>query len=179
MKQFISAKPFPEVICGDNFMLQLHHSDDDNHIAEFVNMIRRNRDFSDFLDVRYYLNVDSAKKIIKQREEFAKNGLLADYAITQLFTGKIFGGICFVNHGDKSVGVTYYLDRQYRGLGFVSKALKIAEPELAEIGFEKVVLDINEKNSNSINVAKKNNFVFNETGYPMKNFVKIIKGYEH
>ena len=178
MGQFISAKPFPDAIYGDDILLQLHHSDDESHIAEFVNMIKRNEDFSNFLDVTPYLNINSAKKVIKQREGFAQNGLLADYAITQLFTGKIFGGICFVNYGNKSVGVTYYLDKQYRGLGFISKSLKASEPELAKLGFENIILEINEENSNSINVAKKNNFIFKETGYPMKDFVKSLKGLE-
>ncbi|MCR5506403.1 MAG: GNAT family N-acetyltransferase [bacterium] len=174
MKKFILVDAFPEIIVGDDIFLQIHHAEDDNHISELVNMVNRNqKDFSPYLDLNHYTNIDSAKKVIEQREEFAKKGMLADYAI-QLFTGKTVGCICFTNRGDKSVAVSYYLDKQYRGMGFISKSLKAAEPEMAKLGFEKIVLEINETNENSIRVANKNNYVFHETGFCMKDFVKNL-----
>ncbi len=174
MKKVDINEPFPEFIMGDNMYLQMHHSDDDNRIAELVNMVVRNKDFFDYLYLTQYLNVDSAKKYITKREQMAKQGLLVDYAI-QLFSGKIVGGINFTNRNDKSVGVTCYMDKQYRRMGFISKSLKIAEPELARLGFEKIILEINETNENSIRVALKNNYIFQETGWCMKNYVKDLR----
>ena len=60
-------------------------------------------------------------------------------------------------------------------MGFASKALQIAEPEIAKLNFNKIILEINEENSNSISVAKKNNYRFQETGCIMKKFVKILQ----
>ena len=99
--------------------------------------------------------------------------MLVDYSI-QLFSGEVIGGINFVNRGDGSVGVIYYIDKKYRGLGFISKSLKIAEPEMKKLGFKKIVLEINERNENSIRVAQKNNYILHETGFCMKDFVKKI-----
>lgn len=174
MKQFLSCEPFPDLIFGNEIFLQMHRSDDESHVAEVVNMVKRNwKDFGEFLDLGHYSNFDTALKVVAKREEFAKNGLLVDYAI-QLFDGKIIGGISFTNRGDGSVAVTYYLDKQYRGMGFISKALSLAEPEMKKLGFKRIVLEINEKNENSIRVAQKNNYVFHETGFCMKDFVKNL-----
>ena len=179
MKTFFTVGAFPEFIMGQNMFLQRHHSEDENHIAEVVNMVKRNqKDFGVYLDLRHYTNVESAKKVITQREELAKKGLLVDYAI-QLFSGKTVGCISFTNRGDGSVGVTYYIDKQYQGMGFVSKSLKLAEPEMAKLGFKKIVLEIDETNENSIRVAKKNGYAFNETGFCMKDFIKVLSNIDN
>ncbi|MBR1544327.1 MAG: GNAT family N-acetyltransferase [Alphaproteobacteria bacterium] len=173
MQQFILAKPFPDFIMGEEIFLQIHRAEDDVRIAELVNMVNTNDDFSKYLDLKHYSNIESAKKTAKQREAFAKQGMLADYAI-QLFNGKTIGGMCFINRGDKSVGVSYYIDKKYRGKGFVSKALKLAEPEMLKAGFDTIVLEINETNKKSILVANRNNYVLQETGFSMKDFVKNL-----
>ncbi len=173
MKNFFKTEAFPEFIMGQDMFLQIHHLDDENHIAELVNMVNRNKDFFDYLYLDHFLNVNSAKKVIEKHEQLAKQGLLIDYAI-QLFSGKIVGCINFTNRGDGSVGVTYYIDKQYRGMGLVSKSLNVAEPELAKLGFKKIVLEINETNENSIRVANRNGYTFNETNSCMKDFVKIL-----
>lgn len=174
MKNFFEVDSFPDFIMGQDMFLQMHHAEDDNHIAEVVNMVNRNqKDFSPYLDLGHYTNIDSAKKVISQREQLAKQGLLVDYAI-QLFTGKTIGCISFTNRGDGSVGVTYYIDKQFRGMGFISKSLDIAEPEMAKLGFKEIVLEINETNENSIRVANKNGYTFNETGFCMKDFIKKL-----
>ena len=179
MKQFLTNGPFPDFIAGKanglDVFLQIHHSEDDNHIAELVNMVNRNqKDFSVYLDLGHYSNVDTAKKVIKQREELAKRGLYVDYAI-QLFNGLTIGCISFTNKGDGSVTVTYYLDKQYRGQGYISTALRMAEPEMKKLGFKKIILEINETNESSIHVAKKNNYIFQETGCCMKDFIKDLQ----
>ena len=173
MKKIFKTEAFPEFIMGQDIFLQMHHLNDENHIAELVNMVNRNKDFFDYLYLNHFLNVDSAKKVIEKHEQLAKDGMLVDYAI-QLFSGKIVGCINFTNRGDGSIGVTYYVDKQYRGMGFISKSLNIAEPELAKLGFKKIVLEINEKNENSIRVAQRNGYIFNETGSCMKDFIKVL-----
>ncbi len=175
MKQFISAKPFPSFIMGSDIFLRVQNADDESRVAEVVNMVNRNKkEFGEFLDLGHYSNFETAKKVMAKREEFAKNGLLVDYSI-QLFDGKVVGGINFVNRGDGSVGVIYYVDKQYQGMRFCQRALALAEPELKKLGFDSVVLEINEKNESSIRVALKSGYIFHETGSCMKDYIKKLR----
>ena len=51
MKNFFEVDSFPDFIMGQDMFLQMHHAEDDNHIAEVVNMVNRNqKDFSPYLD---------------------------------------------------------------------------------------------------------------------------------
>ena len=170
MKKIKTYKPFPDFIVGDGFYLRIHKVEDAD---ELVNMVNRNKDFDEYLDLNHYHNIQSAKKVIAQRIDFAKRGWLGDYAI-QLFSGKLIGCISFINRGDKSVGGTYYLDKQYRNMGYITKALKVAEKEIAKLDFTRIVLEINKHNENSIRVATKNNYRLQDSEYEMKDFVKDI-----
>ena len=174
-EHWLPSEPFPDVIAGDDMLLCLHDTSD-NHINEMVNLEERNwNDFKDYL-TRHFSNYDKAKEFIEKRLELTKKGWLVDYAI-KLFSNKTIGGLSFVNLGYKSCEAIYYLDRHYRGMGFISKALKIAEGELKKLGFETIVLDINKNNNASVNVANKNNYIPQSPSYPesaMVNFVKDI-----
>lgn len=178
LSKWIPSKPFPEVIAGKELdILLCQHDTSDSHINEMINLEERNwDDFKDYL-MRHFPNYEKAKKYIETNIKLAKEGMLVDYVI-KLFSGKVIGGLRFVNIDYKTCGGIYYMDRSYRGMGFISKALKLAEPELAKLGFEKILLEINEDNVSSITVARKNNYIMQPSSYPvsyMINFTKDIR----
>ncbi len=169
---WVSDKSFPEYILGDNFYLSLHNTSDE-HIDNMVKLEENNwDDFKDYL-FRYFFDKQSAKQNIIKRNELMKQGLLVDYAIN-ILSGKTIGGISFVNIDYKTLGCSYYLDKPYRHQGFISKSLKLTEKEMAKLGFEKIVLEINENNNASKNVALKNNYIYKDSIGLMGDFIKNI-----
>lgn len=165
--------PFPNIIAGSDFYLSKHDTSDE-HIYEMVQLEDRNwNDFESYL-LRHFPDEVSAKEYIIQRNNMSNKGWVVDYGI-HLFSGKTIGGLNFVNRGDKSLAGIYYLDKAYRGYGFISKALKIAEVEMSKIGFNKIVLEINIDNDESINVANKNGYKPEKTIYRMVDFIKDIR----
>ena len=172
-EHWLPSEPFPEIIAGKEILL-CQHDTSDNHINEMINLEERNwDDFKDYL-MRHFPNYEKAKKYIEKNCELAQKGHLVDYAI-KVFSGKTIGGLRFINQGYKICGGLYYLDRNYRGMNFSSKALSLAEPELAKLGFEIVALEINENNYSSITVARKNNYVMQPQSYPLSSMLLFTK----
>lgn len=72
---------------------------------------------------------------------------------------KIIGRIRFFNIHDKSCEIGFWLIEKENGHGFMSESLSALEQELFKFGFDKIILDIDDGNKKSENLALRNNYI--------------------
>lgn len=75
-------------------------------------------------------------------------------------TGELIGIIDVVDHIDGAPEIGYVLGRAYWGRGYMTEALSAVTYCLFSEGFDKIVIEADERNIGSNSVIKKNGFVF-------------------
>lgn len=86
---------------------------------------------------------------------------------------EIIGRIRFFHIHDNECEIGYWLARSAAGHGFMSEALTKLENELFAFGFDKIILDIDEGNATSENVAKRNGYTLVKR-MPMASWAKCV-----
>lgn len=176
-KTWIPKDGFPNSIKGDKVDLILHDTSD-NHIQTLLNMVSRNfEDISKYIYLNHFLSKDSAIEYINERNTLFKKGLFAEYAIF-LKDSNYIGSIAIKNMDYKTLSCFYYIDKKFRHLGLMSSSLKLIENKMQEIGFKKIILEINAFNTDSNNLARANGYILDKSkGNPGFNyFFKNLKG---
>ena len=85
----------------------------------------------------------------------------------------LIGRIRFFNLHDKSCEIGYWLIQSLNGHGVMSEALTALETELFKFGFNKITLDIDDGNTRSENVAKRNGYKLSKR-LPMASWAKCV-----
>ncbi len=176
-KDWLYTKPgnkFPEIIQGNDISLKLY-STKLKDLEELMDMKTENlENLKLHIPIYSIRTTNQLKSNIRMKNFFASYGEEADYGIYLNDNNKLIGGIKFVNTGDYVLAVIYYIDKNYKNQGYISKALTLSEAPLSKIGFKKIELDIMENNKPSISVAKKCNYELISTKNNMHTFEKDI-----
>ena len=86
---------------------------------------------------------------------------------------EIIGRIRFFHIHDKECEIGYWLARSAAGHGYMTEALTALEGELFAFGFDKITLDIDDGNTMSENVAKRNGYTLVKR-LPMASWAKCV-----
>ena len=86
---------------------------------------------------------------------------------------EIIGRIRFFHIHDKECEIGYWLARSAAGHGYMTEALTALEGELFAFGFDKITLDIDDGNTMSENVAKRNGYKLVKR-LPMASYAKCV-----
>ena len=163
---------FPYVIKTARLMLRVIMPNMDN--AEIIfNAIEQNREYLEAWqgDLEYLRNVSDVLERLKYRySQISKNeGIM--FGIYD--ENKFIGRIRFFNVKDNSCEIGFWLIESETGRGIMSEALSALEIELFKFGFDKIILDIDDGNIRSENLARRNGYVFDKR-LPMASWAKCI-----
>lgn len=142
--------------------------------AEMIfNIIEQNRDFLIAWqgDLEYLHNMED----VRQRLEYRYNQIAANAGI--LFgiykDNNFIGRIRFFINADNNCEIGFWLIESENGRGFMCEALSALETELFKFGFDKIVLDIDDGNVKSENVAKQCGYKL-EKRLPMASWARAV-----
>ena len=153
-----SLLKFPTQIQTKNLLLKTIEPTPENSKILFA-IIESNRDYLESFQghFEYIKNINDVLKNLEFRyQQIQKNeGIL--FGIYK--QNKIIGRIRFFNIHDKSCEIGFWLIKKETGHGFMTESLSALEQELFQFGFNKIVLDIDNGNTNSENLAIRNNYI--------------------
>ena len=163
---------FPHTIKTPRLVLRVIVPTSEN--AEMIfNIIEQNRDFLTAWqgDLEYLRNMED----VRQRLEYRYNQIGANAGI--LFgiykDDNLIGRIRFFINEDNSCEIGFWLIESENGHGFMGEALSALETELFKFGFDKIVLDIDDGNVKSENIAKQGGYKF-EKRLPMASWARAV-----
>lgn len=163
---------FPQIIKTQRLELRTVAPTQDNAETIF-HIIEQNRDYlEDWQGHFEYLRRASDVKgqLAYRYSQIASNeGIM--FGIYK--NNNLIGRIRFSKNHDKECGIGYWLIKSENGHGYMSEALTALELELFKFGFDKIVLEIDNGNISSENVAKRNNYVLNKR-IPMDSWAKCV-----
>ena len=139
----------------------------------FFDIIEQNRDYLEAWQghFEYLRNVNEVRQKLEQRyAQIANNeGIL--FGIYK--NDELIGRIRFFNIQDNGCEIGYWLIKSANGHGYMSEALSALETELFKFGFNKITLDIDNGNTPSENVAKRNGYALDKR-LPMASWAKCV-----
>jgi RimJ/RimL family protein N-acetyltransferase len=140
---------------------------------KFFNIIEQNREYLESWQghIEYLHNVDDVLKKLKFRyNQIKKNEgiLFGIYKNTELI-----GRIRFFDMHDSECEIGYWLIQSENGHGYMSEALSALETELFKFGINKIILDIDDGNLPSENIAKRNGYAL-EKRIPLASWAKCV-----
>ena len=148
---------FPQTIQTPRLVLSVILPTQKN-AENLFNIIEQNRDYLEAWQGHFgaLRDVNSVADKLKQRynQITTNEGIL--FGIYK--DDNLIGRIRFFNINNKSCEIGYWLIQSENGNGYMSEALSALETELFKFGFEKIVLDIDDGNTNSENVARRNGY---------------------
>jgi len=68
-----------------------------------------------------------------------------------------------LSYSDHRLELGYWVRKQFEGLGYASEALKSLEKEIQKLGFHRIEIRCHPRNSRSIRLAKRNQYVYEGT----------------
>lgn len=170
MQQALSN--FPQIIQTPRLILRVVLPTLENAETIFK-LIENNRDYLEAWQghFEYLHNVDDVLKKLEQRycQIDENKGMLFGIYKNEKFIGRIR----FFNIKDKSCEIGYWLIESENGNGFMTEALAALETELFRFGFDKIILDIDDGNMHSENIAKRNGYKFVKR-LPMASWAKCV-----
>ncbi|MCQ2581615.1 MAG: GNAT family N-acetyltransferase [Alphaproteobacteria bacterium] len=148
---------FPQTIKTPRLVLRVVEPTEEN-ATKLFNIIEQNRDYlmnwqghfgelKTVADVVAYLN--------KRAKQIQTNTGVCFYIYLD---NNIIGRIRFFDIHDNGCEIGYWLIESANGHGYMSEALSALETELFKFGFKKVTLDIDNGNTHSENLAKRNGY---------------------
>jgi RimJ/RimL family protein N-acetyltransferase len=167
---------FPREIVGGRVRLGIHELSDE-HVRQAVELERANReDVSRWMAARNFENEEKARNFIISRTELFNRKMMADYAVYLKDTDVCIGLADFVNVGEMTGDVSYYIDRNYRNKGYATEAVGLLEGAFFGLGFKKMLLECNVENKPSIQVACKLGYNYDrEEFFDMSNMIGFFK----
>ena len=163
---------FPQTIETPRLVLRIILPTDSN--AEIIlNIIEQNRDYLEAWQGHFgaLRTVEEVRKKLEHRySQIADNeGVL--FGIYK--DDNLIGRIRFFDVHDNACEIGYWLVKSENGHGYMSEALSALESELFNFGFDKITLDIDDGNTNSENVAKRNGYTLIKR-LPMASYAKCV-----
>ena len=67
------------------------------------------------------------------------------------------------SYADHRVEIGYWVSRVYEGKGFASEAVQALEKEVTRLGFHRIEIRCQPRNTRSVNLAKRNHYVLEGT----------------
>lgn len=168
----ISLSCFPKIIKTSRLVLKVILPTLEN--AQIIlDIINENREYLEAWQGHFeYLHTveDVLKKLEHRYSQISNNeGVL--FGIYK--NSNLVGRIRFFNVKDKSCEIGYWLVQNENGYGYMVEALSALETELFKFGFDKIVLDIDEGNIKSENIAKRNGYKLVKR-LPMASWAKCV-----
>lgn len=136
-------------------------------------IIEQNRDYLEAYQGHFAAlhNVDDVLKNLEYRYEQINKDEGIMFGIYK--DNDFIGRIRFFNIKDNVCEIGYWLIKSENGHGFMSEALSALETELFNFGFSKIILDIDDGNIKSENLAKYNGYKCVEC-LPMASWAKCV-----
>lgn len=84
------------------------------------------------------------------------------YIIREKVSDRVVGSIDFfgIDNENKSGEIGYWLGEEFVGKGYMHEAIALLEAEIFKQGFNRIVINNDERNLRSINVAKRSGYQF-------------------
>lgn len=167
-----SLTTFPQTIKTPRLVLRVVFPTKEN-ATKLLNIIEQNRDY--FMDWQGHFGelktIDDVVAYLTKRANQIKDNQGMCFYIYH--NDNIIGRIRFFNIQDKGCEIGYWLIKSANGNGFMSEALQALETELFKFGFSKITLDIDNGNTHSENLAKRNKYKL-EKILPMASWAKCV-----
>ncbi|MEE1029552.1 MAG: GNAT family protein [Alphaproteobacteria bacterium] len=163
---------FPQIIKTSRLVLRVVLPTKEN-ATTLLNIINQNRDY--LMDWQGHFGelktVDDVMSYLTKRANQIKDNQGMCFYIYH--NDNIIGRIRFFGIENKTCKVGYWLIKSANGNGFMSEALQALETELFKFGFSKITLDIDNGNTHSENLAKRNGYKL-EKVLPMASWAKSV-----
>ena len=163
---------FPQTIKTPRLVLRVIATKAEN-ATMLLNIINQNRDY--FMDWQAHFGelktVEDVLAYLNKRANQIKTNQGVCFYIYQ--KDNIIGRIRFFNIQDNGCEIGYWLIKSANGHGYMSEALSALETELFKFGFNKIKLDIDNGNTPSENLAKRNGYELAER-LPMASWAKSV-----
>jgi ribosomal-protein-alanine N-acetyltransferase len=169
----ISFTPFPKLTTERLVLRQLKLEDDNEIFA-----LRSDKQVNKYLDRPRTNTIEDARKFINKINEGVAHDEWIYWAITQKNSDKLIGTICLwkISQEHSKAEIGFELLPHYQGKGIMQEVLIT----IIRYGFKNMKLkliegDVSPHNSKSINLLKRNGFVYdrklkNTAIYTLKNF---------
>lgn len=163
---------FPQTIKTPRLILRVVEPTKEN-ATKLLNIINQNRDY--FMEWQAHFGelktVDDVVAYLNKRANQIKTNQGVCFYIYQ--NDNIIGRIRFFGIQDNGCEIGYWLIKSANGHGFMSEALTALETELFTFGFNKITLDIDNGNTHSENLAKRNGYILDKR-LPMASWAKCV-----
>lgn len=163
---------FPQTIETPRLLLKVVLPTNTNSKA-ILNIIEQNRDYLEAWQGHFgalHTFEEVRKKLEHRYSQIASNeGVL--FGIYK--DNNLIGRIRFFDVHDNGCEIGYWLIKSENGHGYMSEALSALETELFKFGFDKITLDIDNGNTPSENLAKRNGYKLVKQ-LPMASYAKCV-----
>lgn len=163
---------FPQIIETPRLVLKVILPTNANSEA-MLNIIEQNRDYLEAWQGHFGAlhTVEEVRKKLEHRySQIANNeGIL--FGIYK--DNNLIGRIRFFDVHDNGCEIGYWLIQSENGHGYMSEALSALETELFKFGFDKITLDIDNGNTPSEKLAKRNGYKLVKR-LPMASYAKCV-----
>lgn len=163
---------FPKIIKTNRLELKTIDANEQN-AKVLLDIINANRDYLEAWQGHFgeLHTIESVIKKLEHRNHQTENDEGVLFGIYK--DNNLIGRIRFFNIKDKGCEIGYWLIKSANGFGFMSEALSGLETELFKFGFDKIILEIDDGNVPSTNLAKRNNYKLNQV-LPMAGYAKCV-----
>ncbi len=163
---------FPQTIKTPRLVLRVVGPTKENAI-KLLGLIDQNRDYlmewqGHFGELK---TVEDVVAYLNKRANQIKTDQGVCFYIYQ--SDNIIGRIRFFNIQDNGCEIGYWLIKSANGNGYMTEALSALETELFKFGFNKITLDIDNGNTHSENLAKRNGYTLDKR-LPMASWAKCV-----
>ncbi len=168
----LDLRDFPKIIKTIRLVIKVINADEVN-AKMILSIINANRDYLEAFQghFEYIRSQEDVKRNLEHyQSQIEKNqGML--FGIYK--DDKLIGRIRFydIDTVAKSCEIGYWLIQSANGHGYMTEALGALEKELIKFGFKKLILDIDDGNIRSENLAKHNGYIL-EKRLPMASWAK-------
>ena len=124
---------------------------------QLKNLVLRNQTEFQYILSRHLTTLDKARKDLESRWEKWRKGEQFCYFLFK--EGKLIGLVAIKMHTGRSVGeISYYLDKEQTGHGYITKTVQELEQLFFEQGGHRCEILCNEKNKRSCAIAERLNY---------------------
>lgn len=163
---------FPQTIKTSRLVLKVVLPTNTNSKA-ILNIIEQNRDYLEAWQGHFgaLRTVEDVRKKLEHRYSQIANNEGVLFGIYK--DNSLIGRIRFFGVHDNGCEIGYWLIKSANGHGYMSEALTALETELFNFGFNKITLDVDNGNTPSENIAKRNAYKLVKR-LPMASYAKCV-----